>query len=761
MSTQVAEDDLAEDQAHFDKAWEARESSRDKFRHLADAAVNAGGAVVLKKHGEKVAENLGESDSAVAIGRIDRPNGVSYVGRRVILDEEMEPLVIGWASPEAKPFYKATVKDHMGLLRKRSFKTTNNRIESFEETVFKDLSDRVARLTQEPGPRFSDVLLDELDSNRGHQMRDIVQTIHQSQYEIIERQLNELLIVQGGPGTGKTAVALHRVAFLLFNHQDWLQPNDILVVSPNGAFTQYIKGVLPGLGEDNVVHVDLNSLGPVSSHGRDEDADVKRLKGDARMAHLIRNALWNRVRVPQSARLRIDTARGAINIDTLPIAAAITRLKSAGSPYGPGRVEVREILQQQMSQNAQRQVDGTTVDRELDKLWPSMTPARLIQDLLASRQRLSEAAGDDFTAKDIDRLHRQSAGNLSLERWTDSDVALIDEAEWLINGRSRAGYLHIVVDEAQDLSGMQLRSLDRRSANGSFTLVGDLAQSTGPWARESWDDVLKTLIRHSIPQEVVDLRFGYRVPRQIFELARPLLALAAPDVVAPEVVREGPKPPTIALVDSSDVVAQTLVEAQFHAARGRLVGVIAADSVINSVEKAFNDGEINHRSPGQGRLETAINLLSPAEAKGLEFDATVVVEPQAIIDESKDGLRLLYISLTRSTRYMSVVHSTAVPAIGLDGASGAGDNILVLHPPLKPASLPLAEAEPAGEHVSDSPSRAPIGSPKPRSAVPAAVSAVAAQSASEIKDVLTPRYYSAYLAALADELGIEVTIHSL
>lgn len=758
MSTQMAEDDLAEDQAHFDKAWDARESSRSKFLHLADAAANPGGALRLKKHGNQVAENLGDSDSAVAIGRIDTADGISYIGRRVILDDEMEPLVIGWASPEAKPFYRATVKDHMGLTRKRSFRTKHNRIESFEETVFKDLSERIERLTQDPGPRFSDVLLEELDSARGHEMRDIVQTIHQSQYDIIERPLNELLIVQGGPGTGKTAVALHRVAFLLFNHQDWLQPSDILVVSPNGAFTQYIRGVLPGLGEDNVAHVDLTSLGPVSSHGREEEADTKRLKGDARMAQLIRNALWNRVRIPQSARLPIETARGAFNVDTLPIAAAISRLKSSGSPYGAGRTEVREILADQMSRSARRQVDGPTVDRELDKWWPSVTPPRLVQDLLASRQRLSEAAGDDFTAKDIDRLHRQSAGSLGLERWTDSDVALIDEADWLINGRNSAGYLHIVVDEAQDLSAMQLRSLDRRSANGSFTVVGDLAQSTGPWARATWDDISKALARHSTPQEVVDLRFGYRVPRQIFEIAHPLLELAAPDVVAPTVVREGPKPPTIQLVDGEEVVAQTLVEAQFHAGRGRLVGVIAPDDIIERLEKAFNDAEINHRSPGQGRLETAINLLSPAEAKGLEFDATVVVEPQAIIDEGPDGLRLLYISLTRSTRYMSVVHSVAVPAIGLSGPDRTDDNVLVLHPTVEAVPLPLVEAKRGMEAQPTGSSHSQAAQTAPRSAIPSAVSAVAAQSASEIKDVLTPRYYAAYLAALSDELGVEISI---
>lgn len=514
MSTPTI-DKHKEDQAHFDRAWEAREASRIKLGQLGDVAAGPqAGMRQVASQGRKMAEALGDPDEAVAIGRIDAPEEVVYVGRRTILDTEMDPLVVSWASPDAQPFYTATAVDPQGLTRKRSFTTAQNRIISVEDLVFKDLAERLERLGDGElhQVEVTDVLLQDLERDRSNEMRDIVQTIHQSQYHIIERPLEDLLVVQGGPGTGKTAVALHRVAWLLYNFSDILPADGVLVVSPNKAFTEYIRNVLPALGEREVGHSDLTRLGPVRSSGRVEAFETTRLKGSARMAELLHRALWNRVRPPQEATISVETPTGTVHISADDVRRMIERWRTGSAPYASRRAELRRILGDLVLRRpGRRSADLAVLERLTERIWPALTPARLVQDLLGSRQRLTEAAGDDFTAGDMNRLYRQAASNLGAEQWSDSDVALIDEAEWLINGRS-SGASHVVVDEAQDLSAMQLRSIARRCPTGSYTIVGDLAQSTGPWARDSWDDVFAALKTRSNQPWLETLKYGYRVP---------------------------------------------------------------------------------------------------------------------------------------------------------------------------------------------------------------------------------------------------------
>lgn len=761
MSTPTI-DKHKEDQAHFDLAWEAREASRAKLGHLGDVAAGPqAGMRQVASQGRKMAEALGDPDEAVAIGRIDAPEEVVYVGRRTILDTEMDPLVVSWASPDAQPFYTATAADPQGLTRKRHFTTSQNRIISVEDLVFKDLAERVERLGE--GDLFpgepTDVLLQDLERDRSNEMRDIVQTIHQSQYHIIERPLEDLLVVQGGPGTGKTAVALHRVAWLLYNFSDILPADGVLVVSPNKAFTEYIRHVLPALGEGEVGHADLTRLGPIRSSGRQEAFETTRLKGSARMADLLHRALWNRVRPPQEATIPVETPTGTVHISADDVRRTIDRWRTGTAPYASRRAELRRILGDLVLRHpGRRSADPAVLERLTERIWPALTPPRLVQDLLGSRQRLTEAAGDDFTAGDMNRLYRQAASNLGAEEWSDSDVALIDEAEWLINGRS-SGASHVVVDEAQDLSAMQLRSIARRCPTGSYTIVGDLAQSTGPWARDSWDDVFAALKTRGNEPRLETLKYGYRVPRQVFELAKPLVQHAAPEVEPPIVVRDSPREPVVTPCHPFEVTEHAIREAKEYAGSGLLVGVIAPDALLESLRIAFSDAGINYKSPADGHLGTSINVMSAAQSKGLEFDATVVVEPAGIVQESAHGLRLLYIALTRTTRFTSVVFSENVSEIGLTVMPGT-DEIVQAEP--VPAEMEQAVSEPITVAAA-SPTRAPdvrVETPpaKRGSRAERIVAETADEIGADIEATLAKPLHASFIQALADRLGVECLV---
>ena len=743
----LTDDHLLSDQAHFDSAWEARERARSTLNNTAGAAAGPrAGAREVAKGGRQLAENLGDSSEAVAFGRIDDGEELTYVGKHVITNTDRDVVVVSWKSKAAVPYYKATVKDPLGLVSRRAFQTKGNKILSFEETVFRDLEARVQELTDSQLIAIDDTLLKDLDKDRSNEMRDIVQTIHATQFHLIERPLNELLVVQGGPGTGKTAVALHRVSWLLYNHSDTLSPEDVLVIGPNRAFTQYIRSVLPALGDRAVQHVDLRRLGPQPSTGRVEDPQTTRLKGELRMAELLAQALRNRVRPPSEKEIRIETSLGVRSIQAKGLVDGIARLRSV--PYAAGRNSLRTLMDGAIRATSGRPTaEPASLDSALDRIWPSLTAPRFIQELLGSRQRLTAAAGDQFTARDIDRLYRPPAANLGTEEWSDVDVALVDEADWLING-SKRGADHIVIDEAQDLSPMQLRSVARRSSNGSFTVVGDVAQSTGWWAHDSWDDVLEALTRKGTPQRLEELQYGYRVPLQVYDVAKPLLPLIAPELSPPLVIREAPQAPHLQWAEPDDVIELAVDQAQQHAGRGRFVGVIVPDHAIDAVAAAFRAAEVNFKSASSGELGQSINLMSAVESKGLEFDAIVVVEPAQIGRQNSHGLRHLYIALTRTTKYLSVVYSEPMAEIGL----------VVGQPQVEVVPLPPSPTIEESSH--------PTLEPKPsvRSARTSTfqhlVDTFAEELAVDIKDALAPKAHAALIEALARRLDVKITLEA-
>jgi hypothetical protein len=691
--TSTAEGELVREQAYFDTAWEARERKRRGLEAAPGAAAGPRAAAAAVRRGaERILETLGRPDEPVAIGRFDRDDGdVVYIGKHLITDDERNPLVINWQTDFARPYFEATYDDSRGLLKRRKYRTERNTVQDFEDVVFQDLARRVGELTGLEASGIDDTVLRDLEQDRTGEMRDIVQTIHSSQYRLVRAPLEQLLIVQGGPGTGKTAVALHRVSWLLFNHRDRLSAEQILVIGPNPTFTRYIRQVLPGLGDADVVHRDLRGLGPTASTNRREDPATARLKGDSRMAELLQRALRQRVRVPDRLdELAVESDGSPGRFPRQELQLALIRYLAVPT-YAGGRTGLRSWVTEEAGRRSAGAVSPTQIDAAVERLWPSLTPQAFVRDLLASRERLLAAAGDDFTAGDVGRLLRAPAERLSDETWSDADIPLLDEADALING-SPAQYRHLVVDEAQDLTPMQLRSVRRRSVDGSMTLVGDLAQSTGVWARDSWDDVSDALQQRH-PMVLEELAFGYRVPQQVFEFAARLLPEAAPGVTPPRVIRQGPEEPRREEVDEEDRIGRVVQIAQDRAAQGLFVGIVCPDLLRPAMVAALTEKGVRFSDAGRGVLGASINLVSPLDAKGLEFDSVVVVEPEVIVEESERGLRMLYVAFTRTTRYLDVVHTgRALPLVAPDPGDSAAAVTSVTE------QLPL-ELEPIAEVV--------------------------------------------------------------
>jgi len=629
-------DEIAREQEYFDHAEHRRKLMRQSAGGLAGAGAHPGADADLKRHGKKQQESLGADDEAVAFGRIDLDGDDRfYIGKHLIREPGSDPLVIAWQAPAARPYYQATPQETMGVTRKRTFECTGNHIDDLADVVF-------AEAAIASGPDAA--LLAELSRQRTGRMRDIVRTIQAAQYELIQHPPEHLLVIEGAPGTGKTAIALHRLSWLLFHKH----VKDILVVGPHPTFTRYIELVLPGLGNDQVSQVDIGRLAPEVRRGRREAEPIRRIKGDARMAGLLARALEARIGVAEPAE-RLNADGRFVTLPGTLINEAVAASRSGGGPYAVRRMAFRDRL---LGLLAERGVNAR-IDTLLNRLWPQLTPAGFLRDLFNSRDRLLAAAGADFTAEEVGLLRRRAADRLSEEVWSRDDLPLLDEVEHLLAG-GPTRYDHVVVDEAQDLSPMQLRSIARRNATGSLTVVGDLAQSTGVWAHDSWAEVIEHL--PSAKAHVLrQLHIGYRVPAQVFDFVRPLLAVAAPGAPSPQVIRRGPADPVVHKVSAEQRAGRVATLAQQHAVENRFVGIVCPGSLRLEVEEALAANGISWSSADRGELGRAINLVSPQEAKGLEFDAVIVAEPQEIVAADPRGLRLLYVAMTRTIGHLDVV----------------------------------------------------------------------------------------------------------
>ena len=711
--------DLAEEQAYIDHSYDCLESSRIaafRVRGLNEASQggtfqarferNAFDAQLVRR-----LEELELGDASLVFGRIDRyaesPDQLEafHIGRLAVADENREPVVVDWRAPVAEPFYRATGRDSMGLARRRHFIIESRNLLGLEDELFGeghlglghdeglDGSDSAAEtmtgaVAADSGLRGYSTLLAALERGRTGTLGDIVATIQGEQDEIIRSPQNGVLVVQGGPGTGKTVVALHRAAYLLYTHRFPLEDQGVLVLGPNRVFLRYIERVLPSLGEAGVQQAVLADLVPGVQFRRvDEPGDTPeavKIKGEDRMSDLVDNAIADRKR-PLRGDLEMPFGAGYVRLRAQESARIVKNAKRRFKRHNAGRRAVEgefwsaladsyhdpEIGPSQIK-DALRHTDEARA--ALDTMWPLLTPAQLLHDLFGSRGLLKLAARNVLTEAEAMTLHRRRSESVDDVRWTLSDVALLDDARDVLGPKPGKGgkiddldeirtYGHIVIDEVQDLTPMQLKMASRRSLNGAMTIVGDLAQATGPLAPDEWEDVLAHLPDRR-PARVIGLTVGYRIPGQIMELATKVMAVATPSLRAPDSVRVGDVSPTIVRASSSELLGKTVADevlALGAAIPGASLGVVAPDGMINDLSAALTDAGIEHGTATRTGLDAGVTLVPVSVVKGLELDGVIVVEPAQIVASIEHGMRALYVALTRSTQRLTIVHADELP----------------------------------------------------------------------------------------------------
>jgi DNA helicase IV len=667
--------DLPYEQAYFDRALALRDRQQADLALAPSMAANPRAAVELRKRVSRL--GLADPDEAIAFGRIEAHDDRWYIGKGAIWDDDNDLVVVNWQAPIAAPFYTATPEDPEGLDARRLYRCSGNQIREIEDLMFREVADAIVS-GRPPGPVLSDALLESLGAARAGELGDIVTTIQAAQYEVISHPLDQLLVVQGGPGTGKTVVGLHRVSWLLFNRRNRLDARDVLVVGPNPAFVGYISSVLPSLGDEAVVQLPMQALGPRVRIGRVDPPELRRLKGDRRMLRLILRGLRNRQRV-EAVPVHLTVDGQAVELDGRRIATRARQL--AGRPHNEGYRMLRAFLVAEATAALTRgplpavpTLRGEAardIDNYLDRVWPSLTPQTLFVELCSSRRQLLAAGAGTLSETELDMLALPTGTQVTSWSWSVDDVPILDAADALLNGVG-ATYEHIVVDEAQDLSPLQLESIRRRSRAGSMTVLGDLAQGTAPWAHSSWDPIVQALRHERVTAETVELDYGYRLPAEVHEVATRLLPEVAPGMACPQALRSSGH--EIAAVSAAPAdLAGAVVDAVRDLAADGIVGVITPASARATVVAALDAAGVAWSSELRPSAAPVV-LLVPDEAKGLEFDSVVVAEPAAIVTETDHGLRSLFVALTRCTNRLTLVHTQPLPAVlglGADDDSGA------------------------------------------------------------------------------------------
>ncbi len=643
----MAHPDLPSEQAYVDHAYACLDRMRAVVERAADATDSEIAALALEAWAVRRLRTFEDAERGLCFGRLDLETTPKplYVGRRWVHDDDNELLVVNWQAPAARPFYVATPQAPLDVTMRRRFRTEGRRLV--------DLSDE--KLDGSGSVVGGDFLLDELERSREPRMRDIVATIQADQYRLITREPDTPLVVQGGPGTGKTAVGLHRASYLLYAHRERLRR--VLVVGPNPTFMEYVSHVLPTLGEESVEQRAVGELVDRAAVTVVDPPAVERLKGDVRLAEVLARAAaersaaqpeelvarmegeYIRVRERDVTQL-LERAREELGLTTRARERfRMDVLRGFYEDYGTrlGGLAWRDFGEVERALNAKG-----FLNKWLDHVWPLVAPDALVRTLLTTPSRLAEAA-DGILDESEQRLLRRARTGFG---WSSHDIPLLDESRALLAEPPRA-FGHVIVDEAQDLTPMQLRMVARRARGGSMTILGDIAQATGPVVHDRWDAVL-THLGAPAGAEVAELRHAYRVPAEIMDMALPLLELVAPDVAPPIAFRSGASPPRVVRVAEEGLVTAALREALALADEDGLLAVILPDALVPELagHSAYDDG---------------IPLLSPRGAKGLEFDHVVVVEP-ALVAEGETGLRELYVALTRPTRTLVVVHARPLPA---------------------------------------------------------------------------------------------------
>ncbi|MFG2429058.1 HelD family protein [Streptomyces sp. NPDC048590] len=672
---------LVREQAHLAASRAALRAMREDVQALdiRDVTANWVNAEVLQAQIDDRIKALADlSHTPLFFGRLDYLHVVGgeqaegaegerfYIGRRHVHDAHGDPMVIDWRAPVSQPFYQASRNNPLDVGQRRRFGYTGGELTAYEDEHLTDAAEE---------EQTSKLLQAEIERPRVGPMRDIVATIQPEQDEIVRSGLGGTVCVQGGPGTGKTAVGLHRVAYLLYAHRERLARTGTLVVGPNRSFLHYIEQVLPALGELEVRQATVEDLvaARVEVRGTDEAAAAV-IKGDARMADVLRRAIRSHVTPPTEPVVVVRGSR-RWRVPAYEVEEMVGELLARDMRYGaahealPQRIAHAVLVRMEEAGEAPDDRVQNSVARNpavkaaVKAIWPAVDPAKLVLRLLTDAEFLAEHAGDVLTEDEQKRiLMVKPARSVKSAKWTAADAVLIDEASDLVARTQSLG--HVVIDEAQDLSPMQYRAVGRRCSTGSATVLGDLAQGTTPWSTQSWEQALFHLGKADAVVE--ELTAGFRVPREVIAYASRLLPSISPGLAPVESVRETPGSLAVREVASAEEMDAAVVAAcEESLGHEGSIGLIAADARIPALADALAAAGHAVLSPGEETTADSRLTLVPASlAKGLEYDYVVLDEPAAVVDGEPDertGLRRLYVALTRAVSGLTVLHAAPLP----------------------------------------------------------------------------------------------------
>ncbi|WP_030156931.1 HelD family protein [Streptomyces sp. NRRL S-244] len=694
---------LAREQAHLTASRAALRAMRADVEALdiRDVTANWVNAIVLQAQIDDRIKALADlAHTPLFFGRLnylhapgaDLAEGAEgeqfYIGRRHVHDADGDPMVIDWRAPVSQPFYRASKNDPQDIALRRRFGYTGGELTAYEDEHLSGPT-AVTLSGSAGGTAVSKLLQQEIERPRVGPMRDIVATIQPEQDEIVRSGLSGSVCVQGGPGTGKTAVGLHRVAYLLYAHRERLARTGTLVIGPNRSFLHYIEQVLPALGELEVKQAtveDLVSRDGLEIRGADAAATAV-VKGDARMAEVLRRAVRSHVTPPAEPLMVVRGSR-RWRVPAYELEEIVAELLDRDIRYGAARdalpQRIAHTVLVRMEQAGEAPDDrvqdsvarNAAVKAAVKAMWPAVDPAKLVLRLLSDPEFLAEHAqgvlSDDEQAL---LLWAKPFRSVKSAKWSAADLVLIDEAADLVERTHSLG--HVVLDEAQDLSPMQYRAVGRRCTTGSATVLGDLAQGTTPWATRSWDEALTHLGK---PEAAVEeLTAGFRVPREVIAYASRLLPSISPGLAPVSSVRETPGSLVVApaaspsdpadpsdLADPADLTGSVIDACRASLGHEGSIGLIAADARIPELAKALEAAGMAYLSPGEETTAQSRLTLVPASlAKGLEYDYVVLDEPAAIVagePDERTGLRRLYVCLTRAVSGLTLLHADPLPA---------------------------------------------------------------------------------------------------
>ena len=653
-STNPSSTPLEAEQRFLDAAYVLLRGMLARTRSLRTRHLDPGVAAATQEaHGNRATllERLLADDSRLALllGRLDFDDGPMYVGRTHIVDEDSNVKVASWRAPKSAAFYRASVRSPMDVLRRRRIVSDGHQVVDIDDEVLQEpLPDDLAVDTVHRERR--DRLAEALDQQRGGRMVDVISTLMPEQYELVAAPAATTLAIQGSPGSGKTAVGLHRAAFLLYGDDQaaQIQPRDVLVVGPNPRFLDYIHDVLPDLGEHDVQQTTFQGLLPVRVTDTAPDAERERLLAQDAVIDALQRSIWAAPTAP-TGTIAIGNMRLSADRLEASFQDTITRKGAYGNRrefFLRAAVNEWDYLGPTLNRTELR----AQVSR---RFWPALDPERVVTDLLNATGTAEEQVPNELRA-----LLAAGSGRPR----TRAEAVLVDIADQMINGSLTQRFRHIIIDEVQELTELELQAIRRRARpNASYTLLGDLAQSTRSGINPDWDSIVSAL--EPIDDAVrIDLPTAYRIPLKALNAARSLLGHLEVSVPTPIAYRQGAYPSeVVAAVGDDDLLEGVHTAVEVLKDRAGSMAIVVPASASDRFRAAFEQGEAGPSGMMTADEEAPL-VVGDHELHGLEFDHVIVVEPHLIVgSDGARGLRRLYVALTRCTKSLTIIHQDPLP----------------------------------------------------------------------------------------------------